>query len=130
MRHEVPAEAQALVRTLNRLLDRISRPINSKDELVSIAAQQLRTPVAGILASVEAVQNAPDQTSAKKRSAELVEAALQTSQLTNQFLSFDRATGRTLNMPVSARLANGAGHKATTSGERPMNSSSERISAR
>jgi len=93
IRRPVPIEARKLVETLNVLLDRVSRRISSKDEFISNAAHQLRNPVAGILALAEAVHNAPSPEAATKRSAELVEAARETSSLTNQLLSFERASG-------------------------------------
>ncbi|MFK7870615.1 MAG: sensor histidine kinase [Roseobacter sp.] len=89
----VPLEAQGIVTTLNDLLDRVSRRISSKDEFISNAAHQLRNPVAGVLALAEAVENAPHPDAARKRSAELVQAARQASRLTNQLLSFERAAG-------------------------------------
>lgn len=93
IRRAVPVEARGLVSTLNALLDRVSRRISSKDEFISNAAHQLRNPVAGVLALAEAVQSAPNAAAAKDRSAELVEAAREASQLTNQLLSFERASG-------------------------------------
>ncbi|MGJ8597872.1 sensor histidine kinase [Sulfitobacter sp.] len=93
IRRAVPAEAQGLVNTLNALLDRISRRISSKDEFISNAAHQLRNPVAGVLALAEAVENAPSPKAAQKRSAELLLAAREASDLTNKLLSFERASG-------------------------------------
>lgn len=93
IRRPVPAEAQGLVDTLNALLNRVSRRISSKDEFISNAAHQLRNPVAGVLALAEAVQNAPNAKAAKQRSAELVHAAREASDLTNKLLSFERASG-------------------------------------
>ncbi|MCZ4255227.1 sensor histidine kinase [Sulfitobacter sp. G21635-S1] len=93
IRRPVPIEARKLVETLNTLLDRVSRRISSKDEFISNAAHQLRNPVAGVLALAEAVQNAPSRESAIARSAELVDAAREASSLTNQLLSFERASG-------------------------------------
>lgn len=97
IRRPVPIEARKLVDTLNALLDRVSRRISSKDEFISNAAHQLRNPIAGVLALAEAVQNAPNAKSAKVRSAELVQAARETSNLTNQLLSFERAGGSDLS---------------------------------
>ena len=97
IQRDVPVEAKGLVTTLNALLDRVSRRISSKDEFISNAAHQMRNPVAGILALAEAVQNAPNAQAAKKRSAELVQAARQASDLTNQLLSFERAAGADLS---------------------------------
>jgi len=93
IRRKVPEEVQGLVATLNALLDRVSRRISSKDEFIANAAHQLRNPVAGVLALAEAVQSAPDAKIMRRRSAELVQAARDTSHLTNQLLSFERAAG-------------------------------------
>jgi len=93
IRRPVPVEARGLVATLNDLLNRVSRRISSKDEFISNAAHQLRNPVAGVLALAEAVQSAPNEQAAKKRSAELVQAAREASELTNKLLSFERASG-------------------------------------
>lgn len=93
IRRPVPIEARKLVETLNALLDRVSRRISSKDEFISNAAHQLRNPVAGVLALAQAVQNAPSPEAATERSVELVEAAREASSLTNQLLSFERASG-------------------------------------
>ncbi|WP_425040677.1 sensor histidine kinase N-terminal domain-containing protein [Primorskyibacter sp. S187A] len=93
IRRQVPVEARGIVTTVNTLLDRVSRRISSKDEFISNAAHQLRNPVAGVLALAEAVENAPNPEAARTRSAELVKAAQQTSRLTNQLLSFERAAG-------------------------------------
>ncbi|MGJ8547167.1 MAG: sensor histidine kinase [Sulfitobacter sp.] len=89
----VPIEASGLVKTLNTLLDRVSRRISSKDEFIANAAHQLRNPVAGVLALAEAVQNAPSPAAMKSRSNDLVKAAREASRLTNQLLSFERAAG-------------------------------------
>ena len=93
IRRPVPIEARKLVDTLNTLLERVSRRISSKDEFISNAAHQLRNPVAGVLALAEAVQNAPSPQAANERSAALVQAAREASNLTNQLLSFERASG-------------------------------------
>ncbi|MHA6324288.1 sensor histidine kinase [Roseivivax sp. CAU 1753] len=97
IRRPVPIEVRRIVDTLNALLDRVSRRISSKDEFISNAAHQLRNPVAGVLALAEAVQNAPSAQAAKDRSAELVQAAREASNLTNQLLSFERAGGTDLS---------------------------------
>ena len=89
----VPTEAQGLVTTLNGLLNRVSRRISSKDEFISNAAHQLRNPMAGVLALAEAVTTAPNPKTAQRRSAELLQAAREASDLTNKLLSFERASG-------------------------------------
>ncbi len=96
IRRDVPIETQGIVSTLNRLLDRVSRRISSKDEFISNAAHQLRNPIAGILALAESVENAPTPETAKSRSGELVTAARNATHLTNQLLSFERVNGADL----------------------------------
>lgn len=103
IRREVPFEAQGLVSTLNTLLERVSRRISSKDEFISNAAHQLRNPIAGVLALAEAVENAQDLSSGKKRSADLVAAAREATHLTDQLLSFERASGTDI-MTAGAQL--------------------------
>lgn len=110
IRRAVPIEARGLVTTLNALLDRVSRRISSKDEFISNAAHQLRNPIAGVLALAEAIQTAPNIAAAKERSTELVHAARDASQLTNQLLSFERAsgtdvakTGKAVNLKLSVQ---------------------------
>ncbi|WP_147114147.1 sensor histidine kinase [Tateyamaria sp. syn59] len=93
IRRAVPTEAQGVVATLNALLDRVARRISSKDEFISNAAHQLRNPIAGVLALAEAVESAPTQEASKARSGELVAAAREATHLTNQLLSFERASG-------------------------------------
>jgi len=91
IRRGVPIEAQGIVSTLNALLDRVSRRMNSQDEFISNAAHQLRNPIAGILALAEAVEHAPTPEASKSRSKELVQTARDATHLTNQLLSFERA---------------------------------------
>ncbi len=93
IRRSVPVEVRGVVSTLNSLLDRVSRRISSKDEFISNAAHQLRNPLAGILALAEAVESAPNANAAKSRNKELVAAARDATHLTNQLLSFERASG-------------------------------------
>ncbi len=93
IRRAIPIEVRGIVDTLNALLGRVSRRISSKDEFISNAAHQLRNPVAGVLALAEAVQTAPSTKAAKERCTELVQAAREASNLTNQLLSFERAGG-------------------------------------
>ncbi|MEM6407394.1 MAG: sensor histidine kinase [Pseudomonadota bacterium] len=107
IRRNVPIEAQPIVSTLNALLDRVSRRISSKDEFISSAAHQLRNPIAGVLALAEAVENAPTPEAAKSRSAELVTAARDATHLTNQLLSFERASGSDIS-PEGAQVELGA----------------------
>ena len=98
IRRSVPLETRGLVQTLNRLFDQVSRRISSKDEFISNAAHQLRNPIAGVLALAEAVESAPNEAAAKRRSRELLQAARETSRLANQLLSFERARGSDVSL--------------------------------
>ena len=98
IRRAVPLETRGLVKTLNRLFDRVSRRISSKDEFISNAAHQLRNPIAGVLALAESVDSAPNEATAKSRSRELLQAARETSRLANQLLSFERARGSDISL--------------------------------
>ncbi len=93
IRRRVPVEVKGVVRTLNTLLERVSRRISSKDEFISNAAHQLRNPIAGILALAESVERAPNAEAARSRSRELITAAREATHLTNQLLSYERANG-------------------------------------
>lgn len=54
----VPEEIRPVVDEINHLLARLDRALRSQRNFVADAAHQLRTPVAGLLAQVEAVANA------------------------------------------------------------------------
>jgi len=86
----VPQEVEGIVSTLNHLLDRISRRISSKDQFLSNAAHQLRTPIAGVLSLSQSLQAETGPESKKERVTALVTASKHLSRLSNQLLSFER----------------------------------------
>lgn len=90
IRRAVPFEVEGIVRTLNRLLAQVSTTMEAQNEFISNAAHQLRTPVAGVLALAEAVQSARDEKTMRERSADLVIAAKETSQLAQRMLAYER----------------------------------------
>ncbi len=92
IRRAVPVEAQGVVETLNTLLAQVSDTMTSKTNFISNAAHQLRNPIAGVQALAEAVQSAETAQDVAERTADLVAATRETSQLANQLLSYERAS--------------------------------------
>ena len=86
----VPQEIQGVVSTLNHLLDRISRRISSKDQFLSNAAHQLRTPIAGVLSLAQSLETETRAEPTGERVTALISASKHLSRLSNQLLSFER----------------------------------------
>lgn len=91
IKRQIPAEVGGIVGTLNTLLGALDDTITAKDRFISDAAHQLRNPIAGVLSLAEAVQNAKSSADVKTRSADLVDAARQSSMLANNLLVLERA---------------------------------------
>ncbi len=104
-----PAEVQPLVAALNRLLRLVNDQAEGQRRFVADAAHQLRTPLAGLQAQVEAwaltAETAQSQTSSappgnmlvcKDKIFKLRSATRRTSQLANQLLALSRADATAL----------------------------------
>lgn len=87
----VPHEVQGIVTTLNRLFEQVSKSMTAQNDFISNAAHQLRNPIAGVLSLAEAVHAAPNGEEAKKRSEDLLDAARETADLSQQLLTLERA---------------------------------------
>lgn len=87
----VPQEVGGVVATLNRLFGQVTRSMAAQSEFISNAAHQLKNPIAGVLALADAVHAAPDWNAAQKRSADLLDAARETSDLSQKLLFLERA---------------------------------------
>lgn len=90
IKRRVPFEVAGIVATFNQLVDRISRRISSKDQFVSNAAHQLRTPIAGVLSLAQTLETETEDHPAQRHATELATAAQHLSRLSNQLLSFER----------------------------------------
>lgn len=106
-----PAEVQPLVASLNRLFALVNDQAEGQRRFVADAAHQLRTPLAGLQAQVEAWAQAAGAPSARGQvllSAEKVmrlrSATRRTSQLANQLLALSRADASNLSGQPAQRV--------------------------
>lgn len=91
-----PQEVRPLVLSLNRLFDLVNEQAESQRRFVADAAHQLRTPLAGLQAQVEAwaLPEAHSVTLSAEQLRKLRDATRRTSQLAAQLLALSRADAK------------------------------------
>ena len=90
---QVPEETKGIVARLNSLFAKVTEAQEAQQRFVSLAAHQLRNPVAAIHTMAEATQNAQTLEESKSRAGSLVNETRDAMRLTNQLLSFERVKG-------------------------------------
>lgn len=88
---DAPEEVRPLIRGFNRLLELLHDAASSQRRFVADAAHQMRTPVAGLLAQLELLQQNPKAEAVQTELATLNRGIAQLAHSANQLLALARA---------------------------------------
>jgi len=87
---QVPTEVDPLLHSVNDLMARLDEVLTFQNRFIADAAHQLRTPVAGLKASIEVALREEDPAQARRSLAHLYTAVERMSRLVAQLLSLAR----------------------------------------
>lgn len=96
IRRPVPREVFSIVTAMNDLFHQLRCAFAEKDAFIANAAHQLRNPVAGIQSQAEAAVRAKTPEELLRRVADVATAAKHASRLTEQLLSMERVSRKSL----------------------------------
>ena len=96
IKRNVPKEVSSLLSSMNNLFSQLRKAFTEKDDFIANAAHQLRNPIAGIQSQAEAAERSTTLASMKTRVRDVAEAAKQTSRLTQQLLSMEHISQRSI----------------------------------
>ena len=96
IKREVPKEVSRLLSSMNNLFSQLRKAFTEKDDFIANAAHQLRNPIAGIQSQAEAAERSKTLESMKLRVKDVAKAAKQTSRLTQQLLSMEHISQRSI----------------------------------
>ena len=96
IKREVPKEVSSLLSSMNNLFSQLRKEKKKKDDFIANAAHQLRNPIAGIQSQAEAAERSKTLEAMKLRVKDVAKAAKQTSRLTQQLLSMEHISQRSI----------------------------------
>ncbi len=96
IKREVPKEVSSLLISMNNSFSQLRKAFTEKDDFIANAAHQLRNPIAGIQSQAEAAERSKTLESMKLRVKDVAKAAKQTSRLTQQLLSMEHISQRSI----------------------------------
>ena len=96
IKRTVPKEVSSLLSSMNNLFSQLRKAFTEKDDFIANAAHQLRNPIAGIQSQAEAAERSKDLKSMRSRVKDVAEAAKKTSRLTQQLLSMEHVSQRSI----------------------------------
>ena len=96
IKRTVPKEVSSLLSSMNNLFSQLRKAFTEKDDFIANAAHQLRNPIAGIQSQAEAAERSQSLESMRSRVRDVAEAAKKTSRLTQQLLSMEHVSQRSI----------------------------------
>ncbi len=89
-----PRDLQALVRSINRLFERIDRALQNERRFLDDAAHQLRTPLAAVKLQAQLIAGEADPAERQAMTAQLVDSVDRASDMTDRLLTLARLEAR------------------------------------